>query len=353
MLISQVIAISGSILCNTPNITAVERFAFQADKVQRGDLFFAQNKKEIPKAIKKGAFGIFFEGEVEISDLEIAWLKTNSLQNVAADFVRYIVIDYAIDYIGLNPVSFHIAQKIIPPSKAFIGNSPLDILEQFSYIIALDRDEDKKKKTLFDFSPPSMHSKLIRKRCTKIPMLITDDCFLEKLSLTPSESMELVPVQLCPSSLFSSRIIFDGNVLSLMLSPLFLKNIQEVLSICKILKLDFKPELIRSIPFFQPYYLDNHYNLTEERTTSKVLIFAKDLKQFSQYQSFLEEHTKWAKKLYLTPTNKEGCISYNNISQLLEKIQQEFYHFMLILHPYQEEILKLLHQENVQEQTLF
>jgi ferrochelatase len=81
MRVETIVNITGGELLNNPIINSFNNIKVDTSIIERGDLFFAYNQNDIPKAIKKGAYGVIIDRYIEILDKEIAWINGITTNN--------------------------------------------------------------------------------------------------------------------------------------------------------------------------------------------------------------------------------------------------------------------------------
>ncbi|STQ85326.1 hypothetical protein LS73_001595 [Helicobacter muridarum] len=79
-----------------------------------GMLFFAINKQDIPEAVSRGAYGIVFEGDIDIIDNEIAWINVDDINLSIKRLVRYFIGELELRLILVSRLELSFIKYIAP-----------------------------------------------------------------------------------------------------------------------------------------------------------------------------------------------------------------------------------------------
>ncbi len=93
-------------LLNTPAISFVTQIHTEIQRVNEGDAYFADSQTDLTKAIEKGIFAIIVDFVPDISDLEIAWIKVESLTKAKTNILRYLYLQKNISFIYVDHILY-------------------------------------------------------------------------------------------------------------------------------------------------------------------------------------------------------------------------------------------------------
>lgn len=116
-------------LINTPYISAFSSVTSNISRISSGCLFFLQNPNDLQEAIKLGVYGVVFEGNIEILDSEIAWIKVDSVAQSIKRFVRYLLLKSQITLLMLTPIELSLAESIDDIFLIIQGNDICNLLD--------------------------------------------------------------------------------------------------------------------------------------------------------------------------------------------------------------------------------
>lgn len=121
-------------LLNNARISEFHNATFTLNNVKNASLFFVRDKSEIKEAIDKGAYGVVFEGECEISDSEIAWIKVDDINMSAYRLTRYFIMESNARFLMLSPLELSLLKDISVSAKIMQGTKLYDMLESMCEI---------------------------------------------------------------------------------------------------------------------------------------------------------------------------------------------------------------------------
>lgn len=332
MVISQVIGITGARLIGKPRIRAVEGLCFVGNKTRRGDLFIARQHKDIKQALKKGAFGILFEGDFTPIDDEIAWLQANNLERACGALGRYLVVDYALRCIALAPLALDIAQLFFPAQNAiFAKNNKTQFLEQLAQRFCLDREEDDGI-----FAPTISNANLHRNQGDSLPYIFAPPEFFADIDMEQNHVDPPLepPIHLLSSSLFSMRVQYNEQIYTLPLPVLFFETLKHLLAIAQSLDIPIElshmlaPESLQFFGFNAQGFLNEHKN------TTKTLLILQKFLYFEPFMQYFEYNTPWARKLYLLSHQLGQSLKparvFTNTKNAMTHIKQSNAHYIIL-----------------------
>ncbi|CAE09374.1 hypothetical protein [Wolinella succinogenes] len=309
MRVAEVLEIVQGELLNTPSISSFHSLSTRLETLKRGDLFLARHNTLIDEAIHKGAYGIVFSGQIKMHDHEIAWIRVDSIQEAAIRLIRYTLTSKGSQVALLPSLEWKIAQKLLElKSSLFFEGEPINLLEtalkeSYEWLFFHEKPFERIAPTILRSTPP-----------------------LEE------------PFEVTSYTLFDSKIFFEGHHHTLPLPRLFLKPLANVVHFFKTHTLPFSLAKMEAIDTLHPCFLNTRGKITKHGQSNKVVIAEPDLEAFERYVAYLKLNAKWAKILFLIPKpyleifeNIDFSKSYQSKEELLSLIQNEEYHFALIL----------------------
>ncbi len=298
MRIDNLLYLIGGELKNSPNISGVSNIRLIAKEIKRGDIFFALNKSEIDEAVKNGAYGIVFEGWVQISDPEIAWIKVPSLTDAALKLLRFFLINERIPLHCTEKIAFDLAQECISDnSLLFCTGDPLKDLNAF-----LKREP--------------------------VAMLLYDKSYLAKLALEcePLKSKEVI---LTTSYLFESSFLYDDRYYERTpIAPFLLPHLRTALALATTYNLSISLQHPLK-KHFSPHFLSSSFTELEFGRSDRVLVFESDYSFAQEAKEYLLRSAPWAKTLFLSDKNLEGFTAVASIEELREILYNRAFNYAL------------------------
>ena len=337
MKIQEIVEIVRGELRSSPSISSVSHFTHQAARVQRGDLFIAlephHNPQSIAQAIEAGAYGIIFEGECEMTDSEIAWIRVESLQECLIRLIRYKLLAQNITTIALNPIQEAIAREIITDKRAiFASHTPRHTLETLHAIH--DESHTYAQKCL------DLAKALELLNSDEASLLLTHDESILGISFemlepcAPKES----PFLILSHTLFDSTIFYQSLHYRLNLPKMFLNDLAIVLSLCHSRELEHDLSHFKHIAHFKPNFLNAQGRVIEYGQASKVAIAEPDIECFKRYMAYIANNAAWGRFLFLVPqvyvelfSQIAQAFAYESEEELCERIKGENFNFALVL----------------------
>ncbi len=273
MQIESFIRLVNGNLINTPSINSFDKFVFEAKKVKRGDIFISSTNSDIDEALQNGAYGIVFEGEVEIKDEEIAWIKVSSIEVALTKYLRYFLLEKGVIVYYFNENAFDMLKNIaITQSILYLSG---DIVTDFKNILL--------NKTTFIISNSKEFLENI------YPLYKTMDDYEE--------------LKIIRSSIFKSSFIYkDRYYKGIKIPNLHQKQLQKILAFFSKYKISFDIEKLDYTKNFYPIFINDNLEEVDFGESSKVLIFAKNSKYIQEDIIYLKKNTKWAKSLIFVPS---------------------------------------------------
>ncbi len=278
MRIEDILNITNGVLVNTPFIEAIDSYTSYISKVEKKSLFFAFQKDQIPKAVQNGAYAIIYEGDTKILDKEIAWIKVESLKDAALKFLRFKLLNK-------NIKTFLFKAQELSIFKMIATNVPKEIY-------SLSNNFQKDFEAILN---------------GKVKVIIGDNELLIK-SISPNFSIlnkmakgEIISSTLLKSTFFIENLFYKDKELS----PIHFKKLQKVVYFLNNNNISYKVENIRYLKEFRPYFVDNQLNPLLRGGSSKILIFAKYIKDIKSSIDYLQNSKGWNRYLTISKENIE------------------------------------------------
>lgn len=297
-------------LRNTPFISSFEHIKYEAKRVQRGDLFIALNPFEIENAIANGAYGIIHEGNIVISDDEIAWLKVDKIKDALLRLLRFHLMQKSLKVYSADDITIELFHSVAATKIVILKES---IEENLKNLFALDDGN------VVVYQINSLYEEL----------------FTTTKSVYELENSYSIKIE--ESTLFETSFIYKNHLYErINLSKLLLPNLQKMFNILEDAAIKFKLKPFTQAHFL-PIFINKHFKAVEFGQSSKVLICENDLKLFVEAISFLKENAPWAKSLFFI--NNENALKieaikeltvYTNEDDLVAKLKEANFDFALL-----------------------
>jgi len=264
-------------LLNRPFISEVTSFTDDVEDVNRGSCFFSNNIEEIKLAVKKGAYAIISEKEVEIIDKEIAWILAVSIKRAVFDIFKYENLKTKIYF--ADKMSAHIIKKMNNDKRVVVLENEKSLLK------ALNKTEKFLIATNYEFRD-------IFKNIEKIESL---DIELEQISL------------------FKSKF----NYIEINLPFVYKKHFSKAFNFFE--KNNLKYTLDFEIDRFNPVFINSFFEKVEYGQSEKVLITGiQNDEIFFDELNYLIENTRYAKTVIVGENNKHILEEYFNFAMLVD-----------------------------------
>ncbi len=317
MRLDNLVSLIGGELKNSPSITQVSHIGSKPQQIRRGGLFLARDKSQVDEAIKAGAYAIAYEGWIQISDQEIAWIKVPDLQKAALRLIRFLLLQSQIPAVGLDELEWDLANTLIHDRRIHLFEDPFETLHTLQ--------EHRPKLLLY----PS-HLKALELSATSLP---------------------LVDIQIIQSYLFETSFLFDGRFYErIRLPKLFILALQKLLTLAKAYHFELQFASLEQFPHFQPTFVDHIFTPQEFGKSEMVLILEAKANLLAMEQEYLLSQASWAKSIFLSYKKILGFQSYSTIDELKEILYNTPFNFALI-HASNLDLAKL--ERPKREQTFF
>lgn len=311
MRLQNLLSLTGAALESEPAVTQIESIIFHPAKIRRGDLFVAYETSMIPEAVAAGAYAILYEGDVVVTDPEIAWLKAKSIEFALLRLLRFHLLEKSLNTVCCDRVTLAIAAQMIKDPRCYV----LDTALRYAFDDLWSLPEHS-----WVFLPESEKYK---------------DLFVNCLPLPHQNSMQ---VEIAEQTLFETSFVLDGVFYDRMqLSPFFLPYLVPLYAFAKKKELAFTIAGMQGSRHFVPVFVGEDLQVKTFGQGGKVLIFEPDLTLLLQEVSFIREQAKWAKIIYLVPegsfapeSESETFLSYTNQEAIMQILKTVPFHFVLI-----------------------
>ena len=317
MTIENLVNIIGGELVNSPKITKIESATIYPSKVDSGDLYFACDLQSIQKAVDNGAYAIVFEGDVEITDPEIAYIKVESIKSATVNFLRYVVLQKESKIFYFKDIEISLLKSIVSRRSSIYSILTNDWQKSFEAVLNSDYEiYITSSKELANSISPN---------------------FLE---LEESVNGYIISDTLLRTTFKIEKYVYQNAELT----PIFFENLKKVVKFCQKNEADYDINRLKYTKEFKPFYVEKNLTPANKGTTEQVLIFVNDLKTVDLAIEYLRKQSKWIKSIALTPPkNKLETIEkpfwYNNTEEAKQILKQEHYNFAFCYRLAPEEIL--------------
>ncbi len=226
MHVAEVVEITRGVLKNAPCIHAFSHVSTNP-KDAKGGLFIALHAPDITQALECGAYGVLYDQEMPLGDLEIAWIFVPQVTKALERLLRYHLLDVCL--LCMSRVEFAILSRILSdPSIVFFEGESVELLNLslrgVSYIVTTSR--------------------------------VFKDFFSKELELE-----EAMPCQILLQQLFSTSILYQGARFDLKLPSFYAPQLGRTLCACHALNLSPQLEHLGVLPFMRASYTNDALEL--------------------------------------------------------------------------------------------
>jgi ferrochelatase len=272
--IEDILNITQGELINSPTIQAIQSATAYPSKVELGDLFFAIKPEDINTALKRGAYGIIFEGEIpKIEDKEIAWIKVENIKEASLRLLRYVQLKKRAKFFFLLPHQLSFL-KMILKYKGDIEILGEDWVRDFENIL-------NGSKEIFVGSNLK---------------------FIEAIEPSFRKINSFKEGNIINDTLFKSTFKIDGFIYQEKeLSPIHFDYLLDAISLLEELNLKYSLERIRYTKHFLPIFIDKNLNKLPSGKSEQVAIFCDNLEDIQRAREYIKRENRWLKSIVLTP----------------------------------------------------
>jgi len=272
--IENLVNIIGGELINSPKVTKIEAATIYPSKVESGDAFFCTDFNDLPKAIQNGAYAVIFEGDLNISDDEIAYIKVNSIKQAGIKFLRYVILQKNCKIYYMPKIATSYLKQITNQKSNLYTILSEDFKKSFEVILNDDKE-----------------------------ILITNNLEFAN-ALTPNFldfSKELngyiIDDWLLKTTFKLEKFVYQN----MPMPPFFLKYLKIAAAFAKEFQLNYDINKVKYFKEFLPYFVDNNLTVVTKGSSEKVVIFTKSLEVIDKSLNYLKNQSKWSKSIVLTP----------------------------------------------------
>jgi len=279
--------LTGATLLNDPFISSFEKVETNPKKIKRGDLFIGDSIEDIELALHHEAYAIVSTKTLKIIDEEIAWFKTDSLDEVLIKLLRFTLLERDFRFVHTNSVEIELIKKVADKEKLIFLNSD----EKESYKKIINADE---KSILFS----------------------TNKLFLQQI-YPEYETLPSITKPLFNSikkTLFLSSFSYNDKVYKdIKISPLFLKELENVISFLEDNMIEYDIEKTSYTLHFHPVFVNQKLELRSFGKTAHVLICESDKELIEMELSYIKKEAPWAKITHFTLSDLSDLEKLKNI----------------------------------------
>lgn len=272
MKISSIIDILDGELKSSPSISFGYNIKTNARKIHEGDFYITNHKKDIPLAIKNGAFAIIYDFETEILDNEIAWIKVSNTNDALIKLFRFKLSPFNLEVYYCDQITFDLlyiyknSKKHIKLISSKIENS-IKLLENI-----------KESEILF-----CTNKTLLKK-------IYPNFKIFNKNSYNINNQIK--------HSLFETSFSYkDSFFHKLKISSLY---INQFLDIYTFFDKEIDTKKIILLEHFKAIFIDKFLNIIEFGKSSRFVICQKDLSLVNNEIEFITKNYKYGKIVFIT-----------------------------------------------------
>jgi len=310
MRLENVIALTHAKLINEPCVTSFKNIVFEAQRVNRGDLFIAFEEQFIDIAVSNGAYGIIFDKPTTVLDGEIAWIKVDNLEEAIKRFLRFKMLEKEVVVYECNEIILELALQVITQSNFIVVKG--DVKSVFQALWQVE------EKTIILFCPA----------------LSDKDIFANAKTLPCTA---ILPIEIMEQTLFETSFIYNDIFYERQLiSPFFIPYLEELLHLYKTLKINYRLRKFTPIKHFEAVFTNKKFEIKSFGTSDKVLIFEKNTDLIDSEIIFLQNNASWANIIIIMPSehkyNGSSNIHYYDTNEeILALLKSNSFHFALIV----------------------
>lgn len=279
-------------LLNTPYISSFDSVTCDINRIRRGALFFMQNINDFNLAIKKGAYGIVFQGSLDTKESEIALINVDNLQQSIFRLARYLILEQNYTFLMMNTLELDFIHKvkIMQNGDNFEDVAILrgkDLNESLSYFfenykeLSLESNKDSKAPKVILSNIIELEKIEVLKLCS---LFYTRDMQARSYDFSNNKFIKVIntalKIDVLSCNIFDTKII-ENKILTLNYPCIFLPFLQSAISLLAFFNKDSKRKIkcvVReNINFFEYFFIDS--KITANR--SRAMIFLPNTKIFS------------------------------------------------------------------------
>ncbi len=311
MRLENVLALTDAKLLNKPSISSFNSISLKLSNLKRGDLFIANNPQDIQEAIRLGAYGVIFDSQANISDVEIAWMHVSSVKDALSKILRFHLLNKNISIYECDEITLKLATQITSSKEVVVIGG--DIYNAFEILWNNDH----------------------------VSLLLFLDSFEYKnifISIKVFPKITPCKINIIEQTLFETSFIYDNIFYERkLLSPFFIPYLENILQLFKNEKIQYNISSFNIKNHFQAVFINNNLEEKEFGSSEKVLIFEPSFQPILSQIEFLKRQAGWAKIIYIIPayrqnkfTDLTNILTYNTKLDIINTIKTVDFHFALI-----------------------
>lgn len=290
MRLEKILDILYGSLLNKPYISSFLSISCEISAVKNGALFFAFNNDDIDLAIKNGAYGIVFNGESDISDNEIAWIKVDSMDKSIFRLIRYLVLESNYIFLMMNVLEIDSINKIMQGKenvKILLASHFNDALNYFfnNYINFKNIESKSTKPQIIISNIKELEKIEVLKICS---IFYTQEMQARNYDFTNNKFIKVIDkntkLHIISYNIFETKIYFDNKLYTLNYPYIFTPFLQSAISSISYVNDNFKADITYSvkenIKYFESAFLDSNDRFSSSQR-QKAVIFLPNTKIFS------------------------------------------------------------------------
>ena len=310
MKLENFLALTHTSLINEPCVNGFENIIFDASKVKRGDLFFAFDEEHVDIAVINGAYGIVFDKPTQISDNEIAWIKSNNLDDTLKKLLRFKMIEKEVVVYECNEIILKLALQIITQTNLLVITSNMQSIYKSM--------DNREQRTILLFCP-ELNDKDIFASSKNIPN-------------TDIQTIEIIEQTLFETSFIYDNVYYERQLIS----PFFIPYLEKLLYLYKSLKINFRLKKFIPINHFEPVFTNKKFEIKNFGASDKVLIFEISTELIESEILFLQSRASWANIIFVLPQSStcrdyDGVFRYEKDTQIIDILKAKSFNFALIV----------------------
>lgn len=320
MKIRSIVDITGGKLLNSPAISFTTQTHTNLKKVSDGDLFISSNIDEIREAIKKGAFGIIFDFDIDIKQLdnEIAWIQVEDINLAITKLLRFKLAN-------MNLQSYKVD---------FIAYEFLFVLAGTNKNIYFINDTFSSFELLQDIEENNI-------------LVSTQHTFLQNI-YPKSKTLEIEHMEfknLLIHSIFETSFLYESEYFYKLRVPYI--YLHHLLSIKKIFNLEtIDTNKLKNIQFMQPTFINKQNQIVDYGKSNKFILTAQN-EEISKIEfDFINIIFKYGKTILFDCHGKSD-------DEIFLFVSQNSSNCIYLKNQTNEKIVAILKSNERKEQTLF
>ena len=273
MTIEDILNLTEGTLRNQPAVQAIEGATTFPSKVDTGDAFFAARPEEIDTALANGAYAILHEGEIEITDPEVAWIHVDDIEKAAFRLLRYVLLKKEVELVLLKPHEMSFLRQILTHrgNITFLADTWYKAFEQ-----VLNGDGH-----LF---------------------VSSDEALLEQIKPDFARLEDEADGYRVSDTLFRSTFRVGKYVYQdREIVPFHITHLLKAIAFCDAHELPYSIDKVHYTKHFSPLFVNGKFEVVSKGSSDRVLIFTDNVPDIVSAREYVKFQTTWVKSIVLTP----------------------------------------------------